>query len=141
MSSIKNVNLEISVHACKRVTSILSKNYKSKYKTLIKKLPTYILRNGLPATLAFLIAKSKGQQDNEHFKALESLINWLDKKGKLIIKDTKNPKFVNDLFDNLNNKNLKSITKESINYFVWQKRFVDGLIEDDKKDKTEESQK
>ncbi len=89
------------------------------YKSYVKKVPMYILTNGLAATFAFAKSKNKVAWDIIYYQTQE----WLRRTGK-IEKD--------DLMEGilaLNSQKYRIATKETLALFSWLRRFAEGLIE------------
>lgn len=102
------------------------------YKAYVKKIPMLIKTNGLGATFAFV--KSKSENDKDKAGYAYSLIynqttEWLKQEPKGIISDkVKNNDLVKVLI-NLNSDEYRAVTNEVLAFFVWLKRFAEGLIE------------
>jgi len=58
------------------------KEWKGRYGSVVRKLPSYILTSGLGQTLAFLKAKGKGEPGNEHEVLYRHLTDWVGRKVK-----------------------------------------------------------
>lgn len=150
MSNLKNINLEVSKYAMQCVDDVISKPKSNielgkKYKTLVRKMPALIQKNGLIGTLAFVFSKNSSP---EHAEVFRNTINWTLSNGK--INDLiKNNDFVKEQNDGLSKQNMekyiewvckleptqyRQVTKEMMILFGWIKRFADALIdeEDDK---------
>lgn len=102
------------------------------YKAYVKKIPMLIKTNGLGATFAFVKAKSETDQNKAGY-AYSLIYNqtteWLKQEPKGIISDeVKNNDLVKVLI-NLNSDEYRSVTNEVLAFFVWLKRFAEGLIE------------
>ena len=75
MSKIKNMNLDVASFALSRVSYVMEKediNLKE-YKTLVKKIPTLIQKNGYINTLVFNLSKKNKAQ---HKEILDNIIQW-----------------------------------------------------------------
>jgi len=90
------------------------------YDSNAKKLPMYILTNGLVNTLAFTYSKKDWKQ------LYEDITIWFkDKDPQDLIKD----KFVNnkpliEVVLSLNDVELRQVTNETLALFSWLRRFV-----------------
>jgi len=90
------------------------------YDSNAKKLPMYILTNGLVNTLAFTYSKKDWKQ------LYEDITIWFkDKDPQGLIKS----KFVNDnslieVVISLNDLELRQVTNETLALFTWLRRFV-----------------
>jgi CRISPR-associated protein Cmr5 len=86
-----------------------------KYGPLVKKLPSYILTNGLGQTLAFLLSKGKQDPQKEHTLLYNQISRRISKDGKLI-----------DEVMNKDSVNYRRLTAEALAYLNWLKRFAEG---------------
>lgn len=114
------------------------KNIEKKSSTIILKLGTLILTNGLGNTLAFLYSKSK----DEHLITLYILFVWLlreDKsykfdKNKLDYQQlNKNHETFKEVFDKMvNNATVEQYmyyTEEALRLANWLKRYAEAMLE------------
>lgn len=96
--------------------------WKGKYGSLVRKVPSYIITNGLGQTLAFLRAKGKGEPDNEHEILYGQLSEWVG--GQLGVK--------NDLLDWIVNtatsQQYRLATMEALAFLQWLKRFAEAEL-------------
>ncbi|WP_027400517.1 type III-B CRISPR module-associated protein Cmr5 [Anaerovorax odorimutans] len=161
--SLKNINLEVSKYALKCVETVINhtneedktKNIDEKsYKTLVKKMPTLIQKNGLINTLVFNLSKplnNKTSKNKCHREVLKNIIDWTVENPKLCNIKTKTRNFKesenknidkNDEYEqviinyikwvtDLNPKEYRLVTKEMMMLFGWIKRFSDGMIKGD----------
>lgn len=127
----KDYNICISSYALNSVKKMKEEKCNTKYKTLVKKLPTLILTNGLIATLTFLFSKG----NKEHNECLQEVRGWIDKDLK--INNDLKKRLENETYEELieklaclTSREYKFLTKEIINMSLWLKRFADGMIED-----------
>lgn len=96
-----------------------------KYKGHIKRIPTYIITNGLGATLAFIFGK------DDTYKTIYSHIeSWLKKDEKHLI-DLSNGKTLVEEIVEIDSSRYRAITIEVLAFVNWLKRFADGLIEEE----------
>jgi len=112
---------------------------KDEYKSYVKKIPMMIKTNGLGATFAFI--KSKQSKDESKSGYAYKLIydqttNWLDKDPKKLISLNVKEDFVDKIIS-LNSPKYRAITNEILAFFIWLRRFADGLIEDKPKHEKE----
>lgn len=103
------------------------KNKKGKcdeMKSYIKKMPMLIKTNGLGQTLAFYL--SKGYNDTHH-AVLNCFVSYF---ADTEILKTNNPEdFVKNIIS-LDQSKYRMITKETMNYLNWLRRFADGLLKE-----------
>ncbi|MGG7163505.1 type III-B CRISPR module-associated protein Cmr5 [Clostridium ihumii] len=132
MSKLRNVNLDVANFAMSCVEE--AKEDKD-YKSLVKKMPTLIQKNGFIATLVFNLSKVNKMH---HKKVLINIIEWNEQNCKInkflsknIISD-KDKEMIKEYIEwvtNLEPVQYRLITKEMMNLFGWIKRFADGMID------------
>jgi CRISPR-associated protein Cmr5 len=92
-----------------------------KFKKLSAGLPAMILQNGLGHSLAFLLAKGKG----EHTTAFEMIAAWLKNQG--IVKDPSYGKVVAELSTIPQEDYLRG-QEEALKVLEWVKRYANAGI-------------
>jgi CRISPR-associated protein Cmr5 len=95
------------------------KDYAEEYGSTVKKLPMMILTNGLGQALAFLKAKAKGKEDDEHEAVFRHLSGWVGKELKL----------EGDLLSAVvsgDSNAYRRATAESLAFLTWLKKFVEA---------------
>ncbi len=128
-------------YAFKMIQTVIDKDYEKEFSSLISKLPTLILTNGLGNTLSFLFSKGKEQ----HLLAIAIITNWLFNEADLrIIKG----EFKEEWFDSLeklkDKENIANIlnpiileanteeyifaTEETLRLLNWLKRFSEAML-------------
>ncbi len=142
---LRNINLDVATFAMKKVKEInTNTNDAKKYKTLVKKMPSMIQKNGLIGTLVFNLSKSKDDKNkskddkkhDEHKEVLNQIIEWNEKNYKishLLVEDKglTEIEYI-EFIAGLSSQQYRLITKEMISLFIWLKRFADGIIEGEK---------
>lgn len=88
----------------------------------IKKMPMLIKTNGLGQTLAFYFSKSK---NNEYNQILTIIADYFYKHNFLTVS---NPKALMNAVVKLEANEYRLLTKETIAYLNWLRRFADGLL-------------
>lgn len=129
MSNIKNINLQVAKFALECVNKVKDDN-RREYKTLVRKMPTLIQKNGYINTLVFNLSK---QKNKNHQEVLYNIINWSNKNEKikyLLGEQSQIDQYIEKVVK-LKQSQYRLVTKEMINLFVWIKRFADGMIEDE----------
>ncbi|PRR79327.1 type III-B CRISPR module-associated protein Cmr5 [Clostridium luticellarii] len=157
MTSLKDANLEIAQFALECVLSVTEdadkdtaesegkkesqqnhgeEKTQEKYKTLAKKIPVMVQKNGLMNTLAFIFSK---HDKEEYEKVFDQIREWSIKNPRTedieVLKNlninVKNDKYIGYLkaVYGLSPKEYRLLTKEIIILFSWIKRFADGSIE------------
>ena len=96
---------------------------KKEYKSYVKKIPMLIKTNGLGATVAFI--KSKG---GTYDTIYTQLTGWFKKEENPMSFEVK--ELAKDLCE-MDSQQYRAITKETLAFFNWLRRFADGLIEGD----------
>lgn len=99
--------------------------FKKEYRSIVMKLPTLIITNGLGQTLAFLKSKGKGKENKAEEKIYQDISGWLLKnkhftwtcQGELIERVIALPC---DKF--------RQVTTETLAYLSWMKRFADAVL-------------
>jgi CRISPR-associated protein Cmr5 len=132
MSQISNLEHERAKEAWSCVDYVntedeYDKKFKTEYRSLVMKLPTLIITNGLGQTLAFLKCKGKSDEkkpkEKPEARVYKDLEGWLDNRiqwnarGELIEKVISLP---SDKF--------RFATAESLAYLSWMKRFADAVL-------------
>lgn len=111
--------------------SVIDKNkninskFKKEYRSIIMKLPTLILTNGLGQTLAFLKAKGKGDDRTPEEVIYKCLQEWLFssldwgsfQQGEII-----------ERVISADNYKYRLATMEALAFLNWLKRFADGVL-------------
>jgi len=113
-------------------------NKAKEYKSYVKKIPMLIKTNGLGATLAFVFSKAKkdsNRGDEAYKKIYQQLTQWFAKEenpySEWFKKEEYKNKEVAEIVCLMKSAEYKAITKETLAFFMWLRRFADGLIEGD----------
>lgn len=137
MEKLQSMDQKRSNYAFEKISAIKNKNNKDlekKVSSLISKLATLILTNGLGNTVAFLFAKGKP----EHHEVVYILSDWLINNSDLGKKNLKlNP---GNIKDNIQPILESLITKASVEEYIyytdeslrlvnWLRRFSDAMLE------------
>lgn len=105
--------------AWEAIEDVREKSYADDYGSTVKKLPAMVLTNGLGQTLAFLKAKGKGKDDNEHEAVFKHLSDWV----------TEEMGWSKDLLAEVcerSSHDYRRATTETLAYIVWLKRFAEA---------------
>jgi len=96
------------------------------YKSIVAKLPSRILNNGLGVTVAFHFSKSKDKQGQEtvYGYVCEQLRKWLAEQGYVESQDIAT--FAREVVA-LPVADLRAVTNEALAFLTWLRRFTDGL--------------
>ncbi len=96
--------------------------WKAKYGTLVRKMPSYILTNGLGQTLAFLKARGRSEPDSEHEILYEQLSGWL--RERLSINDD----ILGWIIQHADSRQYRYATMETLAFLQWLKRFAEAIL-------------
>lgn len=138
----KTLEQKRAEYAYKIVEKIKAQSHASDFSSLVSKIPSYILTNGLGNTLAFLFSKGK----EHHLVTAGLMADWILRKWKIVSTsgfDTLNDDWIfnsgevkgklddilKGLVLELNLYHYSVVTDELLSLFVWIKRFSDGMIE------------
>lgn len=106
-----------------------SKDSKAKeYKSYVKKVPMMIKTNGLGATTAFIMSKSKDA--NNWTLIYEQIYNWLKQDDNSYLINNASGD-LSEIIIQLNSTQYRAVTNEVLALFNWIRRFAEGLIEGD----------
>ena len=137
--STKTLEQKRANYAFRMIKAVSGKTYEGKFSSLISKLPTLILTNGLGNTLSFLFSKG----EKEHLLAIAIITNWLFNEADLkVIKG----EFKEEWFNNLEKlkENIANIlnpiileanteeyifaTEETLRLLNWLRRFSEAML-------------
>lgn len=102
-----------------------SDEFKKKYGSLARKVPMLVLTNGLGQTLAFLRAKGKDDQQNEHNVLFRHLSEWT--MGQVASNAAPNQNLL-DWVRASDSTAYRRATTEALAYLVWLKRFAEAEL-------------
>ncbi len=123
-----------SKYAFEQISSIKGKNYEKDFSSLVSKIGTLVLTNGLGNTLSFLFAKGK----DHHLKMVYILSNWLlneseFSKEKIKLNKDDIRRNIKEIMDNLvikvSTEEYIFYTEESLRLINWLRRFSDAMLE------------
>jgi CRISPR-associated protein Cmr5 len=127
MSQITNLEHERAKEAWSCIgyvnEEIEDKGFKKEYRSIVMKLPTLIITNGLGQTFAFLKSKGKGDENKPEEKLYKDIEGWLENRiqwnatGELMERIIALP---SDKF--------RQATAETLAYLSWMKRFADAVL-------------
>ena len=127
MSHISNLEHERAKEAWSCVDyvniEIDSQGFKKEYRSIVMKLPTLIITNGLGQTLAFLKSKGKGNENKPEEKVYQDIDAWLSKN----IRWNTNTELIERVIA-LPSDKFRQITAEILAYLSWMKRFADAVL-------------
>jgi len=96
--------------------------WQSKYNSLVRKVSSCILTNGLGQTLAFLKAKGEGKPDSEHEVLYQHIAGWIT--ACLHI----NGDLLEWIITHANSQQYRRITMEVLSFLQWLKRFAEAQL-------------
>lgn len=121
-SQQRTVEQQRAAQAWNYVTNLPGRYDANKYGTLARKLPSSIQANGLGQTLAFLLAKAKGK-DDEHQAIYNHLSAWV--MLKLGQKDDAQYKLLEWIITQPSSTYRRAAT-EAMAFAHWLKRFAEA---------------
>jgi CRISPR-associated protein Cmr5 len=134
---MKTLEQERSNYAFECVSKIKGKPFEKDASSLISKLGTLILTNGLGNTLAFLFAKGK----DHHLEVIAIISNWLFRQGGQNLgitrddlknkdkKDKKIEEIMKRLVLDVSVEQYMYYTDETLRLVNWLRRFSDAMLE------------
>jgi CRISPR-associated protein, Cmr5 family len=129
---MKTLEQERSSYAFECISKIKGKNFEKDASSLIAKLGTLILTNGLGNTLAFLFSKAK----DHHLETIVIISNWLYKlEGQNKQVNSGNVKEKEKIEQIMNDFVLDDVEKymyytdETLRLINWLRRFSDAMLE------------
>jgi CRISPR-associated protein Cmr5 len=99
-------------------------DFKKKYGSLAKKVPSLILTNGLGQTLAFLRAKGKDDRNDEHNVLFQHLSTWT--MGQ--VAPNAGQQSLLDWVRANDSPAYRRATTETLAFLVWLKRFAEAEL-------------
>ncbi len=126
-NTIKGIEQGRASFAYKCAEEASKESFRGEYKSYVKKIPVYIKTNGLGQTFAFI----KSKEDKPAWKLIyDNTREWLSFKNLL----NKNDDLVKQIVE-CDSFKYRQLTGEIISFFIWLRRFADGLIPDENKQK------
>jgi len=95
-------------------------DYADKYGSLARKAPSLVQTNGLGQTLAFLLSKAKGK-DNEHQALYDHLSGWVTGQmrwGKPLLEEVVSR----------DSADYRRATAEAMAFLIWLRRFAEAEL-------------
>lgn len=130
MSQILNLEHERANEAWSCIDYINSelddKKFKKEYRSMVMKLPTLIIANGLGQTLAFLKSKGKGDEKKPEEKVYQDIKGWLFK-NKNIHWTAQDDELIARVIA-LPSDRFRHVTSETLSFLSWMKRFADAVL-------------
>ncbi|NUO09909.1 MAG: type III-B CRISPR module-associated protein Cmr5 [Candidatus Brocadia sp.] len=107
-----------------------SPKFKKEYRSIVMKLPTLILTNGLGQTLAFLKSKGKNDDSNPEEKVYGDLQGWLTQPNVANWGRVMHDELIERIMAIDSNK-YRFVTMECLSFLNWLKRFADAVLPKD----------
>ena len=127
MNAVRTIEQRRSEFALKKVEEVRKENYRGEYKSLVKKFPMMVLKNGLLQTIAFLEAKGK-----EHHKALlDHLKSYLEGESPLSLQVGES--LLSEYLSSIDVTQYRNITSDILIFIKWLGRYAEALIEEEGK--------
>lgn len=111
----------------------VQKELKKSYSSHVKSFPMLVKTNGLGAALAFLFSKRDKEQGVYKIVG-NSIVDWLkrDEKYKNYgLGKLSDLKSLTEGVVEINSPEYRALTIEVIAFFIWLRRFAEGLIEEE----------
>ena len=130
---MKTLEQERSNYAFESISEIKGKDFEKDASSLIAKLGTLILTNGLGNTLAFLFSKAKNH--HHHLEIIVIISNWLYKlegRKEEIKKDNiqqKIDQIMKNFVHDVDVEKYMYYTDETLRLINWLRRFSDAMLE------------
>ena len=127
MATIRTIEQKRSEFALKCIEEVVKdKNISKDYKSLVKKFPMMVLKNGFLQAVVFL--ESKGKE--HHSRLLEHLKKYLTSVSPLKVRIDNDdlPKF---LSSKVSISEYRNITTDILAFTKWLGRYADALIEEE----------
>lgn len=107
-----------------------SPKFKKDYRSIVMKLPTLILTNGLGQTLAFLKSKGKNDDSNPEEKVYGDLHGWLTKPNVVNWGRVTHDELIERIMA-IDSTKYRFVTMETLSFLNWLKRFADAVLPKD----------
>jgi len=106
---------------------IEKESFKKEYRSIVMKLPSLILTNGLGQTLAFLKSKGKGDKNNSEEKVYLDLQEWLHNSGSINWGKVSHHELIERIMA-IDSEKYRHVTTEALSFLNWLKRFADAAL-------------
>ena len=109
------------------------KELKESYRSHVKSFPMLVKTNGLGAALAFLFSK-RDKEQGVYEMVGNSIVDWLknDEKYKNYgLGKLSDLKSLTEGVVGINSPEYRALTIEVLAFFIWLRRFAEGLIEEE----------
>jgi CRISPR-associated protein Cmr5 len=133
MSRLQKVEQKRAAEAWSCIQAVnedLDKSKQKEYRSIVMKLPTLILTNGLGQTLAFLKSKGKNNDSNPEEKVYLDLQGWLTKPNVANWGRVTHDELIERIMAIDSNK-YRFVTMECLSFLNWLKRFADAVLPKD----------
>lgn len=116
----------IATAAFEQINARRSAEDNKKYATLVHKLPTMILQNGLAQTTGFLLAK-----DEAHHQALLNDLTAVFKQVDTTLENITDGEALHKVIIELDLYQIMCMTREALEIAGWLRRYVQGVLKID----------
>ena len=120
MTRRQTLEQERARRALECIREVKNKRYADKYGSLARKAPSLVQTNGLGQTLAFLLSKAKGE-DNEHLALYDHLSGWVTGRmrwGKPLMEEVVSR----------DSADYRRATVEAMAFLMWLRRFAEAEL-------------
>lgn len=134
MNKVKDLKREKANFALRKINEIKTKDFASKFKSHISNLPMYIYSDGIIATYAFILKKSRLNESNADNRSYREIKEIIEKIIETNLSHKEDEELLECLIE-IESPEYRTITLNILSYLEWIVRFSDAVIED-KEDKT-----
>lgn len=130
MKNIKDIKRMKANFAYQRILKVEELADKTNYKSHVKNTPMYIYKNGLLATIAFILTK---KNDKAYHELLMGIVDYINKDYDYIVMNEqfKDGKELIEYLSNLDKcpqQTYRRIQLSVLSMFEWLVKFSDGMI-------------
>jgi len=141
-NNTKTLTQEYAYYAFHCIKEVAKEEFKEKYASRVKKLPTMITHNGLLTTLTFLYSKAKFDENSkpkdENAFLLSHLVRWLknnfENQGEYILISKDEIKEFLEKLTEMDFQRLMVNSRRALTLAQWLKRLAEGEFKDAKED-------
>ena len=131
-NTAKTIEQKRSSFAFKCAEEAKGKKFSGKYKSLVKKFPMMVLRNGMLQALAFIeskIEKEKGREKESEHKLLRDHIEEYMRSDTSPLSLSSNGRLSEYLSNKATVEEYRLITQDVLSFMNWLRRYTEAFIE------------
>lgn len=119
LSAIRTIEQERANYAWQCINGVKDKPFAGEYRTIVIKMPSLILTNGLGQALAYLRSKPERQ----HFKSFyEDLSGWLKRELRI------SSDLLEWIVNQANSQEYRLATAKALALLQWFQRFAEAVL-------------